>query len=110
MLWKRFEIKSHQRRACYLKPRRNGGPIPTGGGSRSPPPTLTRVKQHGSLLQKQYAHFARKGIEKIETIQHNSEIYVMMIRDLKDVFHNSLTYKVLEWQEVECLKNITFLL
>ena len=38
VLWKRFEIKSHQRRACYLKPRRNGGPIPTGGGSRSPPP------------------------------------------------------------------------
>ena len=38
MLWKRFEIKSHQRRAHYLKPRRNGRPIPTGGGSRSPPP------------------------------------------------------------------------
>ena len=45
VLWKRFEIKSHQRRACYLKPRRNGGPIPTGGGSRSPP-TLTRVNGH----------------------------------------------------------------
>ena len=38
VLWKRFEIKSHQRRAHYLKPRRNGRPIPTGGGSRSPPP------------------------------------------------------------------------
>ena len=44
VLWKRFEIKSHQRRARYLKPRRNGRLIPTGGGSRSPPPTLTRVK------------------------------------------------------------------
>ena len=44
VLWKRFEIKSHQRRACYLKPRRNGGPIPTGGGLEEPPPTLTRVK------------------------------------------------------------------
>ena len=32
MLWKGFENKSHQRRACYLKPHRNGGPIPTGGG------------------------------------------------------------------------------
>ena len=38
MFWKGFEDKSHQRRAHYLKPRRNGGPIPTGGGSRSPPP------------------------------------------------------------------------
>ena len=45
MLWKGFENKSHQRRARYLKPHRNGGPIPTGwGGSRSPPPPLTRVK------------------------------------------------------------------
>ena len=44
IFWKGFENKSHQRRAHYLKPRRNGGPIPTGGGSRSPPPTLTRVK------------------------------------------------------------------
>ena len=35
MLWKRFEIKSHQRRAHYLKPGRNGRPIPTGG---APPP------------------------------------------------------------------------
>ena len=43
MLWKRFEIKSHQRRACYLKPHRNGRPIPT-GGARGAPPTLTRVK------------------------------------------------------------------
>jgi len=43
VLWKRFEIKSHQRRACYLKPGRNGGPIPTRGGLEEPPPTLTRV-------------------------------------------------------------------
>ena len=43
-LWigKGFENKRHQRRAHYLKPRRNGRPIPTGGGSRSPP-TLVRV-------------------------------------------------------------------
>ena len=53
--------------------------------------SYNQIKQHGSLLLKQYAHFARKGIEKIKTIQHNSEIYVMKIRDLKDVFHNSLT-------------------
>ena len=38
MLLKGFENKSHQRRAHYLKPRRNGRPIPTGRGSRSPPP------------------------------------------------------------------------
>ena len=38
VLWKRFEIKSHQRRAHYLKPCRNDRPIPTRGGSRSPPP------------------------------------------------------------------------
>ena len=44
VVWKRFEIKSHQRWACYLKPRRNGGPIPTGGGLEEPPHTLTRVK------------------------------------------------------------------
>ena len=49
MLWKRFEIKSHQRKARYLKPRRNGRPIPTGGGSRSPPPTLTRVKNEAAF-------------------------------------------------------------
>ena len=47
MLWKRFEIKSHQRRACYLKPHRNGGPIPTGGGGArgAPPHTLTKVNR-----------------------------------------------------------------
>ena len=39
IFWKGFENKSHQRRAHYLKPRRNGEPIPTGGGSRSPPRT-----------------------------------------------------------------------
>ena len=38
VLWKRFEIKSQQRKAHYLKSRRNGRQIPTGGGSRSPPP------------------------------------------------------------------------
>ena len=39
VLWKRFEIKSHQRRAHYLKPRRNGRPIPTGGARGAPPHT-----------------------------------------------------------------------
>ena len=44
MLWKRFEIKSDQRRACYLKPHRNGSSIPTGGGeAQGAPPTLARV-------------------------------------------------------------------
>ena len=38
VLWKRFEIKSHQRRAHYLNPPRNGGRLTAGGGSRSPPP------------------------------------------------------------------------
>ena len=43
MLWKGFENKSHQRRAPYLKPRRNGGPIPKGGGLEEPlPPALIR--------------------------------------------------------------------
>ena len=51
--------------------------------------SYNQIKQHGSLLLKQYAHYSRKGIEKIKTIQHNSEIYVKKIRDLKDVFHNS---------------------
>ena len=37
VLWKRFEIKSHQRRAHYLNPPRNGGRLTAGGGSRSPP-------------------------------------------------------------------------
>ena len=42
---KGYENKSHQRRAHYLKPRRNGRPIPTGGALGAPPP-LTRVKLH----------------------------------------------------------------
>ena len=37
-LLERFENKSHQRRAQYLKPRRNGGPIPTGGAWGAPLP------------------------------------------------------------------------
>ena len=45
VLWKRFEIKSHQRRAHYLNPPRNGGRLTAGGGSRSPPPSLIRVKE-----------------------------------------------------------------
>ena len=50
IFWKGFENKSHQRRAHYLKPRRNGGPIPTGGGSRSPPPALIRVNIDNSSM------------------------------------------------------------
>ena len=38
VLWKRFEIKSHQRRAHYLNLPRNGGRLTAGGGFRSPPP------------------------------------------------------------------------
>ena len=38
VLWKHFEIKSHQRRAHYLKRHRNGGPLRTGGGLEEPPP------------------------------------------------------------------------
>ena len=44
MLWKRFEIKSHQRRAHYLNPPRNGGRLTAGGGLPEPPPSLIRVK------------------------------------------------------------------
>ena len=36
MLWKRFEIKSHQRRAHYLNPPRNGRQLAAGGLSRRP--------------------------------------------------------------------------
>ena len=39
MFWKGFEDKSHQRRAHYLKPHRNGGPIPNGGGAQGAPRT-----------------------------------------------------------------------
>ena len=38
--------------------------------------SYNQIKQHGSLLLKQYAHYSRKGIEKIKTIQHNSEICI----------------------------------
>ena len=40
VLWKGFEVKSHQRRAHYLNPLRNGGRLTTRGGSRSPPPPV----------------------------------------------------------------------
>ena len=43
IFWKGFENKSHQRRAHYLKPLRNGGPIPT-GGLKEPLFALIRVK------------------------------------------------------------------
>ena len=45
MLWKGFEIKSHQSRTHYLKWPRNGGRIPAGG--RQPPHTLVRVNIEG---------------------------------------------------------------
>ena len=51
MIWKAYEDKSHQRRACYLKPHRNGGPIPTGGGALGAPPPLARVNSHTFDLQ-----------------------------------------------------------
>ena len=38
MLWKGFEIKSHQRRAYYLNPPRNGGRLTAGGAPGAPPP------------------------------------------------------------------------
>ena len=34
IFWKGFENKSHQRRYHYLKPSRNGGSIPRGGGAK----------------------------------------------------------------------------
>ena len=45
MPWKCFEIKSHQRRAHYLNPSRNGGQLAARGGVPEPP-SLIRVK-HG---------------------------------------------------------------
>ena len=44
VLWKGFEIKSHQRRAHCLNPPRNGGRLAAGGGFPEPPPSLIRVK------------------------------------------------------------------
>ena len=44
VLWKGFEIKSHQRRARYLKRRRNGDRYVL-GGARGAPPTLAGVKE-----------------------------------------------------------------
>ena len=49
MLWKGIEIKSHQRRAHYLKPPKNGGQITTGGGVSRHPPGTIGLKQ--SLIQ-----------------------------------------------------------
>ena len=40
VLWKGFEIKSHQRRTHYLERPRNGGRIPARGGWEPPPPPL----------------------------------------------------------------------
>ena len=37
VLWKGFEIKSHQRRTHYLERPRNGGRIPARGGGGHPP-------------------------------------------------------------------------
>ena len=45
MLWKGFEIKSHQRRAHYLNPLRNGGRLAAGGGLPESPPSVIRVKR-----------------------------------------------------------------
>ena len=44
MLWKRFEFKSHQRRAHYLNPPRNGGWLTAGGGAPgAPPPKVSKI-------------------------------------------------------------------
>ena len=52
MFWKRFEIKSHQRRARYLKQRRNGGPIRTrGGGARGAPPHWLGLRSFGNYIE-----------------------------------------------------------
>ena len=45
MLWKGFENKSHQRRAHYLKPPKNGGQITAGGGVLRHPPGLLGLIQ-----------------------------------------------------------------
>ena len=45
VLWKGFEIKSHQRRTHYLKRPRNGGRIPAWGGGGHPPPPLLGLKK-----------------------------------------------------------------
>ena len=44
VLWKGFEVKSHQTRAHYLN--RNGGQLAAGGGAPEVPqsPSLIRVK------------------------------------------------------------------
>ena len=44
VLWKGFEIKSHQRRAHYLNSLRNGGRLAARGGSRSPLPVWLGLK------------------------------------------------------------------
>jgi len=36
VLWEGFEIKSHQRRAQYLNPPRNGRWLAAGGATRAP--------------------------------------------------------------------------
>ena len=55
VLWKRFEIKSHQRRTRYLNPCRNGGRLLTGGGSRSPPYHINVVPR--KMLKERVADF-----------------------------------------------------
>ena len=55
VLWKGFEIKSHQRRTHYLERPRNGGCIPArGGGTNPPPPLLGLRKQEGGLFSKNH--------------------------------------------------------
>ena len=56
VLRKRFEIKSHQRKACYLKPCRNGRPIPTGGGLKEPPPHWLGLKSWSLAIASWFMH------------------------------------------------------
>ena len=64
VLWKVFEIKSHQRRAHYLNPLRNGEQLAARGGwLPEPPPSLIRVKQISILkIQKGIKIWAKKVI------------------------------------------------
>ena len=52
VLWKRFEIKSQQRRAHYLKLNRKGRQIPTGGAPCPPPPRHTHWLGLKRLIKK----------------------------------------------------------
>ena len=111
MFWKRFENKSHQRRAHYLKPRRNGGPMPTGGGGggglKEPPHTHTDLKP--KIWFGNWAYFIKLGLYRPSK---NCNILPKFNQNCKNcglLFHLSRYWSTISWFEIMSSPLVTFI-